>query len=102
MRRTNCPNCGGPLPVKGSKCEFCGTRVIDLTMIDFDSNEPTMFLLNMPRSVTGGQKATISMWARPELNSITMETSSEIAFEMSLRPFADPRDWSLYKLKIDK
>lgn len=118
-KRTNCPNCGGPLPVNGLKCEFCGTRIIDLTMIDFDCDEPTMFLLNLPRSITGGQKATISMWARPELNSITMEQDStdiyggwgnhklatvltpQVAFEMSLHPRADPHDLSLYKLKID-
>ena len=121
MKRTNCPNCGGPLPVGGHKCEFCGTRIIDLTMIDFDNDEPTMFLLNLPRSITGGQKAMISMWARPELNSITVESSyvdvygdkgydrsitvpgeSQVAFEMALRPLADPRDWSVCKLKIDK
>lgn len=62
----------------------------------------------------------ISMWAHPELNSITMEQNNidvyggwgnykmftipepQVAFEMSLHPCADPRDASLYKLKIDK
>lgn len=34
-RRTNCCNCGAALPVSAPKCEFCGTRNIDLTMIDF-------------------------------------------------------------------
>lgn len=119
MRKTNCPNCGAALPQFGGKCEFCGTRVIDLTAIDFNADEPTMFLLNLPRSVMGGSKAMISMWAQPELNAITMEQddinvysswggyklatipSSQIAFEMSLHPRADPRDLSLYKLKID-
>lgn len=61
----------------------------------------------------------ISMWAHPELNSITMEQNNidvyggwgnykvatipnpQVAFEMSLHPCADPRDLSLYKLKID-
>lgn len=118
--KTNCPNCGAALPQFGGKCEFCGTRVVDLTMLDFDAQEPTMFLLNLPQSMTGGQKAMISMWARPELNSITMEQNNidvyggwgnykmftipepQVAFEMSLHPCADPRDASLYKLKIDK
>lgn len=77
MNRTNCPNCGAALPQFGGKCEFCGTRVVDLTMLDFDTREATMFLLNLPRSVTGDQKATISMWARPELNSVTMEQESK-------------------------
>lgn len=26
-RKTNCPNCGAPLPANG-KCEYCGTMVI--------------------------------------------------------------------------
>lgn len=73
MNRTNCPNCGAALPQFGGKCEFCGTRVVDLTMLDFDTDEAAMFLLNLPRSVTCGQKATISMWAHPELNSIYVE-----------------------------
>lgn len=33
-RRTNCCNCGAALPVSAPKCEFCGTRNIDLTMSD--------------------------------------------------------------------
>lgn len=119
MNRTNCPNCGAALPQFGGKCEFCGTRVVDLTMLDFDTDEAAMFLLNLPRSVTGGQKATISMWAHPELNSIYVEqetremsggwgnpkvafmSTSQMAFDVSLHPCADPNDNSLYKLKID-
>lgn len=77
MNRTNCPNCGAALPQFGGKCEFCGTRIVDLTMLDFDTNEAAMFLLNLPRSVTGGQKAMISMWAHPELNSVTMEQETQ-------------------------
>lgn len=120
MNRTNCPNCGAALPQFGGKCEFCGTRVVDLTMLDFDAREPTMFLLNLPQSMTCGQKAMISMWAHPELNSITMEQSYvsaydgyhnellripdalDVAFEVTLHPRADPNDLSLYKLKVDK
>lgn len=119
QRRTNCPNCGAALPEVGGKCEFCGTRVVDLTMLDFDTQEPTLFLLNLPRSITGGPKAMISMWAQPELNAMTVETEDhycydhygnklasftaerQAAFEMTLRPRADPNDDSLYKLRID-
>lgn len=59
------------------------------------------------------------MWARPELNAINMETNytyvyggqsnqklaalpqTEVTFEISLRPCADPHDSRLYTLKID-
>jgi hypothetical protein len=115
--KTNCPNCGAILPQFGGKCKYCGTRIVDLTMLDFDAQEPTMFLLNLPRSMTDGEKITISMWAHPELNSITMESSKveinggwgrpvvtmhthpQVAFEMSLHPCADLRDNSLFKME---
>ena len=118
-RKTNCPNCGAALPEVGGKCEFCGTRVVDLTMLDFDAREPTMFLLNLPQSITGGFKATISMWAQPVLESMIMENDDrycynhrgdklaaftaeqQVAFEVSLHPCAAPNDLSLFKLKVD-
>jgi len=118
MNKTNCPNCGAALPQFGGKCEFCGTRVVDLTAIDFDAQEPTMFLLRLPKSITGadGGRLLISMWAHPELHSITMESDTtaiygdwnnpsmticqpEVAFEMSLHPCADPHDNSLFKME---
>jgi len=119
MKRTNCPNCGGPLPVNGLKCEFCGTRVIDLTMIDFDSKEPTMFVLKAPKYLVQDKNVYISMWAHPELESISMESdeayvvdargervcsadvSRSVAFEMSLHPCAGPRNDKLYTLTIE-
>lgn len=118
-KRTNCPNCGGPLPVNGLKCEFCGTRVIDLTMIDFDCTEPTMFVLKAPKFFSQNGDVYISMWARPQLESISMEedtvsvydgrgnsvctfpTSREVAVGMTLRPCADPKTNTLYSLTIE-
>lgn len=102
--RTNCPNCGAALPQFGGKCEFCGTRVIDLTAIDFDCADPTMFVLRMPKSISGfdGGPVLLSMWAKPELESVTMEIDQQVAFEMTLRPYVDPRDNSMFKLSIDK
>jgi hypothetical protein len=115
--KTNCPNCGAALPQFGGKCEFCGTRVVDLTAIDFDCADPTMFILRMPKTRVGGKDILINMWARPELNAITMEaaevtlsggyneklarftTDVQVAFEMSLRPYADPNDKSLFKMQ---
>ncbi len=123
MNRTNCPNCGAALPQFGGKCEFCGTRVVDLTMLDFDAREPTMFLLRLPKNISDqyGNNLTISMWANPELNSFIVENNysscyggwgnkkllripsePEVAFEMTLRPCADPRDNSMFHLNIDK
>lgn len=51
--KTNCPNCGAALPQFGGKCEFCGTRIVDLTAIDFDCADPTMFILRMPKYLSG-------------------------------------------------
>ena len=119
MNKTNCPNCGAALPQFGGKCEFCGTRVVDLTMLDFDAQEPTMFLLQLPKSITGedSRRVFISMWARPQLESMTMEpetmycygrngekltsftTSMQVAFGMSLHPCTDPRDNSMFKVE---
>lgn len=119
MKRTNCPNCGGPLPVNGLKCEFCGTRVIDLTMIDFDSDAPTMFVLKAPKYMVQDKDVYISMWARPELESITLQSneafavnargervcsfdvSRSAAFKMSLYPRVAPNSDTLYTLTIE-
>lgn len=40
MSKTNCPNCGAPIEKDKEKCAYCGTWYIDLTMIDFDNQEP--------------------------------------------------------------
>ena len=119
--KTNCPNCGAALPQFGGKCEFCGTRVVDLTAIDFDCADPTMFVLRMPKSISGvdGNHVLLSMWAKPQLESVTMETetahcyggygerlasfttSQQVAFEMTLRPYVNEKDNSLYHLTIE-
>lgn len=118
MKRTNCPNCGGPLPINGLKCEFCGTRIIDLTMIDFDSEEPAMFVLKAPKYMVKDKDVYITMLAHPELESITMEGDEcyimnargetlstrslgvNAAFGMSLHPCVAPNSNTLYTLTI--
>lgn len=118
MKRTNCPNCGGPLPINGLKCEFCGTRIIDLTMIDFDSEEPAMFVLKAPKYMVKDNDVYITMMAHPELESITMEGDEcyvmnargetlctrslgvNAAFGMTLHPCVAPNSNSLYTLTI--
>ncbi len=115
-RKTNCPNCGGPLPINGLKCEFCGTRIIDLTMIDFDSEEPTMSVLKAPKYMVKDKDVYITMLARPELESITMESDRvyvsnaqeervcslgvNVAFGMSLHPCIAPNSNALYTLTV--
>lgn len=118
MKRTNCPNCGGPLPINGLKCEFCGTRIIDLTMIDFDNEEPTMFVLKAPKYMVKDKDVYITMLARPELKSVTMKNNEayvlnargericsyslgiNAAFEMSLHPCVAPSSNTLYTLTV--
>ena len=88
-------------------------------MIDFDSEEPAMFVLKAPKYLAQDKDVYISMWARPELESISMEsdtayainargerlcsfnTSRSVAFEMSLHPYADPNNNTLYTLTIE-
>lgn len=72
MNKTNCPNCGAALPQFGGKCEFCGTRIIDLTMIDFDSGEPCTFALRLPKRLGGGVIYTLAL---PKLEDITLDTT---------------------------
>ena len=36
----NCPNCGGPLEIGRYNCSYCGTLYLDLSMIDFDNQQP--------------------------------------------------------------
>lgn len=42
---TNCPNCGAALDIWADKCEFCGTRNINLTAIDFADERPANFIM---------------------------------------------------------
>lgn len=40
MSKTNCINCGAAKKVSDKKCPFCGTEYVDLSMLDFTSNDP--------------------------------------------------------------
>lgn len=116
MNRTNCPNCGAPLKWGNPHCEFCGTRIVDLTMLDFDTNEPTAFVLKMPRNLIGLENykdydVYLSMMAKPELGLVTttvdtttacggwgngkltqFDTNRETQIEVTLHSFNKPND----------
>lgn len=40
MKNKNCPNCGAPLELGRYNCTYCGTLYLDLSMINFDNQEP--------------------------------------------------------------
>ena len=40
MKNRNCCNCGAPLELNQYRCSYCGTLHLDLTMINFDKEEP--------------------------------------------------------------
>lgn len=82
MSKTNCPNCGAALDIFKPKCEFCGTRNINLTDIDLDSNEPANFIFKLPRSMSPIEDANvyINILAIPELTDLTMTASSVEAY----------------------
>lgn len=40
MANYNCCNCGAPYETTEYRCPYCGTLYLDLSMIDFDKQEP--------------------------------------------------------------
>lgn len=40
MKNRNCCNCGAPLELGNYRCSYCGTLYLDLSMINFDDQEP--------------------------------------------------------------
>ena len=77
MSKTNCRNCGAPLDILKSKCEFCGTKNVNLTEIDLASGEAANFIFKLPNYFKDieGAEIYLSMLAVPELQ--TMEMRSE-------------------------
>lgn len=72
MSKTNCINCGAAKDTSEIKCPFCGTTYLDLTAIDFDSEDPVVCQFILPSSIKGsdGQKLVMSMLAKPHLEQI--------------------------------
>ena len=76
MSKTNCINCGAAKDTSEIKCPFCGTTYLDLTAIDFSSDDPVVCQFVMPnhyhvmkRDGTEG-RVIMSMLAKPSLEAV--------------------------------
>lgn len=72
MSKTNCCNCGAALDIFAPKCEFCGTKNINMTDIDLASGEAANFIFKLPNNTTFNGNYYMSMLAVPELTTIEM------------------------------
>jgi len=76
MSKTNCCNCGAALDIWKSKCEFCGTKNVNLTALDLNSGEPANFIFKMPSNMRvidkNGADIYLSLFAIPSLETMTM------------------------------
>lgn len=126
MNRTNCPNCGAALQWGKLHCEFCGTRIVDLTMLDFDTNEPTAFVLKLPHNTPfldayKDHNVYVSMMAKPELGLISTtadstsvyggwgnpkliqyDTARNVNIEVSLHSYTPPGQKDILRVYMEK
>lgn len=72
MSKTNCCNCGAALDIFAPKCEFCGTKNINMTELDLASGEAANFIFKLPNGTTINGNMYMSMLAVPELQTIQM------------------------------
>ena len=72
MSKTNCCNCGAALDIFAPKCEFCGTKNINMTEIDLASGEAANFIFKLPNNTTINDNIYMSMLAVPELKTLAM------------------------------
>ena len=72
MSKTNCVNCGAAKDIDALKCPFCGTTYLNMTDIDFTSDDPVVCQFVMPWTT---DRVVMSMLARPRLREITMESN---------------------------
>ena len=74
MSKTNCCNCGAALDIFAPKCEFCGTKNINMTEIDLASGEAANFIFRLPNNTTINGNMYMSLLAIPELQTISMDS----------------------------
>ena len=74
MSKTNCKNCGAALDIWSPKCEFCGTKNVNLTALDLASGEPANFIFKMPSNMRvvdkNGADVYLSILAIPSLEAV--------------------------------
>ena len=76
MSKTNCCNCGAALNIFAPKCEFCGTKNINMTEIDLASGEAANFIFKLPNNISINGSLYMSMLAIPELTTISMNSET--------------------------
>lgn len=80
MSKTNCKNCGAALDIWAPKCEFCGTKNVNLTALDLDSGEPVNFIFKMPGNIrvvdSKGEDIYFTTLAIPSLETMTMRNDT--------------------------
>lgn len=76
MSKTNCCNCGAPLDIFTTKCEFCGTKNINMTELDLASGEAANFIFKLPNNITINGNFYMSMLAIPELTTVSMNSEN--------------------------
>lgn len=113
MSKTNCINCGAAKDTNEIKCPFCGTTYLDLTAIDFSSDDPVACNFVLPHKK---DRIILSMIARPYLEKISqtenkvnvyssggnklceLTSSIDMNIGISFKPIAKPNG-VLYDLK---
>lgn len=96
----NCPNCGAPIDLEKSKCEYCGTCYFDISSIPI--NEPFYLRLNIgteEKPVIVCQKVIstgVTIAVNPQTNTfyaddkaIMAQTGSEARYDIEFTGFGD-------------
>lgn len=79
MSKTNCINCGAAKDTSEIKCPFCGTTYLDMTAIDFSSDDPVVCQFVLPNNIRLGDsdgRVIMSMLAAPKLEEISMTANT--------------------------
>ena len=100
MSKTNCCNCGAALDIWSPKCEFCGTKNVNLTALDLASGEPANFIFKMPSNMRVVNKDNadiyLSLLAIPSLETMTMVSNTmEFYGGLGNKPLAYTNNYSM-------
>ena len=115
MSKTNCINCGATKDTSEIKCPFCGTTYLDMTAIDFTSDDPVVCQFVLPYSK---DKIIMSMLAHPQLDELKMQSneteitsfgapiykiteSKEMNVGISFKPVVNRKTNELFSVKIE-